>query len=143
MSHSDGASGDHDDGVGPGAGLATPIANPARSGLATPLASPARDDVCGGVLVAVEGPAHDAGPTDPVERLVDPRTIPQWGPFYLTYSETKSYVHGRWMARCPFHRKSEKTGCTRTATCSSEADYDRCRPNPRDVPGTCRNLLRL
>ena len=59
---------------------------------------------------------------------LDPRSIPDWGgQFYLTFSQSSSYRFGRWMARCPHHRKNVHTPCTRTATLTCPEDFDTMR----------------
>lgn len=40
-------------------------------------------------------------------------TVPQWGPFYLTFSVSPAFPKGRWQAKCPYHQKNPTTRCTR------------------------------
>ena len=49
-----------------------------------------------------------------------------WGPFRITYRPPKGPLAlGAWFARCPFHKLSEKTDCTRTSTIGAPDDGSR------------------
>ena len=65
-------------------------------------------------------------------RAVHAETVPDWGPFYLTFSAAKNAdrspgIGGRWQAKCPYHKKNMKTACTRSITCTTEDAVDNGR----------------
>jgi hypothetical protein len=98
---------------------------PRCDGASTP---PHEADPPPAVPPAVPPPLPPPPAAVPALRGVDHRTIPNWGNiFYLTFSQSAAYPRGRWMGRCPYHQKNVSTACTRTATCKSDADFDRCR----------------
>lgn len=64
-------------------------------------------------------------------RSVDPNSIPEWGPFALTFTPPKGEHnrHGRWQGLCPYHAKNSKTACTRSIALKSSdaAEMDKCK----------------
>ena len=72
--------------------------------------------------------ASDRAPRAVARRATHPDSIPDWGGrFALTFSQTIGCPLGRWVSVCPYHKKNEKTACTRTFCLTDASDWHRCR----------------
>ena len=47
-----------------------------------------------------------------------------WGHFRITFRQPKLFSCGSWFARCPYHKLSDKTACTKTLAIRSPDECD-------------------
>ena len=81
------------------------------------------------------GPGHVDSPTAldapvprPAVRMVRPETISAWGgaKCKITWrAPGRDCVHGAWQAKCPYHRRSAITACTKSLNLAEDTDEQR------------------
>ena len=78
--------------------------------------------------VAAGSPARSARSSRHNTRTRNPSSIPQWGPFSLTYvAPRESAKYGRWQVTCRYHALNSKTACTKSITPSSQQAIEPCK----------------